>query len=165
MNAANRLVLTDLIQRINAYLPQIDFGPANPNTDQMHHDFVMGAENSRFVDVKIHKSYLHQWTAQDWQMLGNFLSLLGQELYADLARVLEEDAHDYVFRFWWDEATDCVTPPVRGTGPTLVVVTSDAWPVPRTCGSVVTLLTNQASEKTNEPFFCRHLPQYRPLCE
>ncbi len=31
MNAANRLVLTELIQRINAYLPRIDFGPTNPN--------------------------------------------------------------------------------------------------------------------------------------
>lgn len=105
MNAANRLVLTDLIQRINAYLPRSDFGPTNPNTGQMHHDFVMGAENSRFVDVKIHKPYLPQWTAEDWQTLGNFLSLLGQELYADLARVIEEDTHDYVFRFWWDEST------------------------------------------------------------
>jgi hypothetical protein len=105
MNAANRLVLTDLIQRTNAYLPRIDFGPTNPNTGQMHHDFVVGAANSRFVDVKIHKSYLRQWAAQDWQTLGNFLSLLGQELYADLARVIEEDAHDYVFSFWWDEST------------------------------------------------------------
>lgn len=65
MNAANRLVLTNLIQRINAYLPRIDFGPTNPNTGQMHHDFVIGAENSRFVDLKIHKSYLRQWTTAD----------------------------------------------------------------------------------------------------
>ena len=71
----------------------------------MHHDFVIGAENCRFVDLKIHKTYLRQWTAADWQTLGNFLSLLGQELYADLARVIEEDAHDYVFSFWWDEST------------------------------------------------------------
>ena len=102
MNAANRLVLTDLIQRINAYLPRIDFGPANPNTGQMHHDFVIGAENSRFVDVKIHKSNLRQWAAEDWQKLANVLVLLGQELYADLARIIEEDDHTYIFSFWWD---------------------------------------------------------------
>ena len=102
MNAATHAVLLHLLQAINDYLPRIDFGPANPNTGQMHHDFVIGAENSRFVDVKIHKSYLRQWTAADWQKLGDVLSLLGQELYADLARVIEEDAHTYVFSFWWD---------------------------------------------------------------
>lgn len=102
MNAATHAVLLHLIQSINDYLPRIDFGLTNPNTGQMHHDFVMGTENSRFVDVKIRKSYLPQWTADDWQALGNFLSLLGQDLYADLSRVIEEDAHNYVFSFWWD---------------------------------------------------------------
>lgn len=102
MNAANRLVLTELIQRINAYLPRIDFGPTNPNTGQLHHDFVIGAENSRFVYLKLHKSYLRQWTAEDWRVLGNFLHTLGREFYADVARVIEEDDHNYVFSFWWD---------------------------------------------------------------
>lgn len=36
LNTANRLVLTELIQRINVYLPWIDFGPTNPNPSQMH---------------------------------------------------------------------------------------------------------------------------------
>lgn len=102
MNAATHGVLVHLIQSINDYLPRIDFGPANSNTGQMHHDFVIGAENSRFVDVKIHKSYLRQWTAEDWQKLANVLSLLGQDLYADLSRVIEEDDHTYIFSFWWD---------------------------------------------------------------
>jgi hypothetical protein len=102
MNAANRPVLTALIQQINAYLPPIDFGPTNPNTGQLHHDFVIGAENSRFVDLKIDKSYLPQWTAADWQALGNFLHALGREFDADVARIIEEDEHDYLFSFWWD---------------------------------------------------------------
>lgn len=101
-NAATHAGLLHLIQAINDYLPRIDLGPANPNTGQMHHDFVIGAENSRFVDVKIRKSYMRQWTAADWQKLGHFLTLLGQELYADSARVTEEDAHAYLFSFWWD---------------------------------------------------------------
>lgn len=92
LNAANRLALTELIQRINAYLPPIDFGPTNPNKGRLHHDFVMGAENSRFVDLKLHKSYLWQWTAEDWRALGNFLHALGQEFYADVVRVIAEDA-------------------------------------------------------------------------
>lgn len=40
MNAVNRLILTALIQRINAYLPPIDFGPTNPNTGRLHHDYL-----------------------------------------------------------------------------------------------------------------------------
>lgn len=60
---------------------------------------MIGAENSRFVDVKIHKPYLPQWTAEDWQTLGNFLYLLEQELYADLARSLKKmrTAMSFVF--------------------------------------------------------------------
>ncbi|MEZ4859720.1 MAG: hypothetical protein R3C14_00355 [Caldilineaceae bacterium] len=60
--------------------PKIDFGPDNPNTGRMYHDFVIGCENSRFVDVKIHKSYLHHGKAEDWQTLGDSLARLGQEL-------------------------------------------------------------------------------------
>lgn len=82
--------------------PRIDFGPTNPNTGGTHHDFIIGAENSRFVDLKLRKSYLRQWTTGDWQKLGNFLYRLGDELYADIKRVTEEDDHDYVFTFWWD---------------------------------------------------------------
>lgn len=101
-NAANGAVLVHLIQSINDYLPRIDFGPTNPNTGRTHHDFIIGAENSRFVDLKLRKSYLRQWTTGDWQKLGNFLYRLGDELYADIKRVTEEDDHDYVFTFWWD---------------------------------------------------------------
>jgi hypothetical protein len=102
MNAASQAALVHLIQSINAYIPRIDFGPTNPNTGQTHHNFVIGAENSRFVDLKLHKSYLRHWTVADWQELGNFLYLLGHELYADINCVTEEDEQDYVYTFWWD---------------------------------------------------------------
>ncbi|MEZ4714017.1 MAG: hypothetical protein R3A44_42935 [Caldilineaceae bacterium] len=102
MNAASPAALVYLIERINAYVPRIDFGPDNPNTGKTHHDFVIGAENSRFVDLKIAKSYLKQWTAQEWQAFANFLHLLGYEVAADIKRVTQDDADEYVFSFWWD---------------------------------------------------------------
>lgn len=102
MNAATNAALTYLIQSVNACIPTINFGPDNPNTGRMHHDFVIGCENSRFVDVKIHKSYLRHWTNGDWQMLGRSLARLGQELHADLNRIITDDKDEYLYGYWWD---------------------------------------------------------------
>lgn len=46
MNAANNAALTYLVQSVNASIPTIDFGPDNPNTGRMHHDFIMGCETA-----------------------------------------------------------------------------------------------------------------------
>ena len=43
MNAANRLVLTELIQQINAYLPPIDFGPIHPNIGRLHPSYLQSS--------------------------------------------------------------------------------------------------------------------------
>ncbi|MEZ4725918.1 MAG: hypothetical protein R3E79_02165 [Caldilineaceae bacterium] len=102
MNAATRPALSQLLAAINDYLPRTDYGPTNPNTGKMHHDFVIGAENSRFVDVRIHKSSLRQWTPKDWQALTHFLTLQGWESAADIKQVGQDDEHDYVFNYWWD---------------------------------------------------------------
>ncbi|MEZ4616412.1 MAG: hypothetical protein R2867_13045 [Caldilineaceae bacterium] len=63
---------------------------------------MIGCENSRFVDVKVHKSYLRHWTAVDWHILGNSLTQLGQELHADLNRIAANDEHEYIYSCWWD---------------------------------------------------------------
>jgi len=102
MNAATHPALSHLVEAINGYIPRVDYGPANPNTGQMHHTFVIGAENSRFIDLSLHKTYLPQWTPKDWQALTHFLFLLGWETGADIKRVGQDDEHAYVFHYWWD---------------------------------------------------------------
>lgn len=102
MNAATRPALRHLIEAINNYLPRVDYGPTNPNTGKMFHQFIIGSENSRFVDFALHKSYLRHWTKQDWQTLTHFLTLIGWESGADLKQIGKDDENDYVFHYWWD---------------------------------------------------------------
>ena len=80
-NGATRRVLARLIIGVDAVIPGSDYGPANPNTGRMHHEYSIGREFSRVLYVEVNKTYLP--TGFDCAALAARLDGLAREAGAD----------------------------------------------------------------------------------
>jgi len=92
--------VSQLIRRINALVPPMQYGPDNPNTGKMHHTFTYGRENSRVLYVQVVSAYLS--SLMEMVHIEAGLRALVQEFAVDEFSVERNDGSSLKCRFWWD---------------------------------------------------------------
>jgi len=97
-------ILSELVERINALIPPMQYGTDNPNNGKPHHRFQIGNEGSRVLYVEILKTYLKgRWGDVEYERLATALATLGYGANANEAsRVDGNSPARFRFRFWWD---------------------------------------------------------------
>lgn len=91
--------LVHLIDRVNAHIPTMQYAPGNPNNGRTFHHFLIGNEGSRVVYVQLAKAYLKDF---NYAKLTATLKAIGKSAHADEISEHENNAWEYMFRFWWD---------------------------------------------------------------
>ena len=92
--------LAALLNAVDAVIPRMDFGPANPNSGKVSHSYEVGRECSRVVYLDWVRSYAPK--GFDWPALEARLREIGEEAGADEYGPEEDGALGFRYRFWWD---------------------------------------------------------------
>ena len=90
-----------LIEKINALIPRMDFGPNNLSTGRTFHKFRIGLEYSRVVYVIVPKNYAKDLTPNDWMQVCAKMRSLATKAKANEYKV-DIDPASLEFRLWWD---------------------------------------------------------------
>jgi len=95
--------VSNLVKRVNALIPPMDFGGTNPNNGQPFHTFDIGKEYSRVVYVSVVKTYFKLMKKEvDLPAIFKRLEEIGSNFGADENEIFENDENIFVWRFWWD---------------------------------------------------------------